>query len=55
MWSKYQRMAEENNSYPKNVLRILAMAGRVNGFVKKYHTIAIHHEVDDAHPRRTRP
>jgi hypothetical protein len=30
------------------------VAGRVNEFVKKYRTIAIHHEVYDAHPRRTR-
>jgi hypothetical protein len=31
------------------------MNGRVHGFVKKHHTIAIYHEVYDAHPRWTRP
>jgi hypothetical protein len=46
---------EENNSYPKNVLHVLAVAGRVNGFVKKHHTITIHHEIYDAHPYRTHP
>jgi hypothetical protein len=43
----------EDNSYPENVLRVLGVAGSINEFVKKHHTIAIHHEVDDAHPHRT--
>jgi hypothetical protein len=40
--------------YPKNVLHVLAVTGRVNRFVKKYNTIAIYHVVYDAHPRWTR-
>jgi hypothetical protein len=48
-------MTEENNSYPKNVLRILVVASRVNIFVKIHHTIVIYHEVYDAYPHRTCP